>query len=136
VPHVPEARILLEEMERYLQDLNMKISVPKCAAFKICATKNSWYLTDPLLTTLSGDKIPNTEANATIKFLGGSNCPWKGLMTEALEEDFEATLKRVERLALKPHQKVNLISTYIIPHFLYLITLAVVPTSIRWMDQG
>jgi hypothetical protein len=112
-PDVPEARILLEKTERYLQDLNIKISAPKCAAFKTCVTKDSWYLTDPLLTTASGDKIPNIEANATIKFLGGRISPWKGLMTEALEEDFETTLKRVERLALKPHQKANLISTYI-----------------------
>jgi ribosomal protein S15P/S13E len=134
---VPEAKNLLEKTERYLQDLNMNISAPKCAAFRICTTKDTWYQTDPLLTTASGDKIPNTEANATIKFLGGRMSPWKGLMTETLEEGFEATLRRVERLALKPHQKANLISTYIIPHFLHLITLAVVPTtSIRRMDQG
>jgi hypothetical protein len=95
-PDIPEARTLLEKTERYLQDLKMKISAPKCAAFKICVTKDSWYLIDPLLTTASGDKIPNIEANATIKFLGGKISPWKGLMTEALEEDFETTLKRVE----------------------------------------
>jgi hypothetical protein len=115
----------------------MKISASKCAALKICVTKDTWYLTDPLLATASGDKIPNIEANATIKFLGGKISPWKGLTTEALENYFEATLERVGRLALKPHQKANLISTYIIPHLLHSITLAVIPTtSIRRMDQG
>jgi hypothetical protein len=58
------------------------------------------------------------------------------MTVEILEEDFEATLQRVERLALKPHQKADLISIYIIPHFMYSITMAVIPlTTIRRLDQ-
>jgi hypothetical protein len=84
---VPEARKLLEMTEGYLEKLNMKISAPKCAAFQICTStnKDSWYLVDPLLATASGDRIPNIEAEATIKYLGGKISPWKGLIDETLE---------------------------------------------------
>ena len=88
------------------------------------------------MTTSSGDKIPNTEANATIKILGGKISPWKGLVTDALLKDFETTLERVERFAVKPHQKADLVTTYIIPHFLFLLTLAVVPKPLeRWTKR-
>jgi hypothetical protein len=51
-PDVPEAKRLLETTKRYLQDLGMKISVTKFAVLKICTMKDTWYLTDPLLTTM------------------------------------------------------------------------------------
>jgi hypothetical protein len=135
-PDIAEAKILLETTEKYLQGLRMGISAPKCAVFQIRTTKDSWYLTDPVLTTANGDRIPNAEANTTIKYLGGKISPWKGLTIEQIERDFEATLQRVQRLALKPHQKATLIATYLIPHYSYTITLAVAPTTlIRRMDQ-
>jgi hypothetical protein len=70
----------------------MKISVPKCAALKICTMKDTWYLTDPLLTTMNGDKISNVTTDTTVRHLGSKISPWKGLTTEGLEEDFRTTL--------------------------------------------
>jgi hypothetical protein len=94
----------------------MKISAPKCATFRICTTKDPWHLKDLLLITKCGDKIPNVTADITVKYLGGTISPWRGHITKDLEEVFRTTLERVGRLALTPHQKVQLISTYIIPH--------------------
>jgi hypothetical protein len=55
---------------------------------------------------------------------------------EGLEEDFRATLQRVERLALKPHQKARLISVHLIPQFIYTLVLALTPAAtIRRLDQ-
>jgi hypothetical protein len=52
-----------------------------------------------------------------------------------LEEHFGTTLNRVEELSLKPHQKKELISRYIVPHFLYSVTLATPPVStLRRLD--
>ena len=48
----------------------------------------------------------------------------------------EATFERVRRAQLKPHQKLTLISTHILPHFLHKLVLATPPiTTIRSMDQ-
>jgi hypothetical protein len=83
----------------------MKISAPKCADFQITTTRDAWFLTDPLLTTKNGDNIPQVTASNTIGYLGGRVSRWKGLTIEGLEEEFTDTFQRVERLALKPHQK-------------------------------
>ena len=46
------------------------------------------------------------------------------------------TLERVERSSLKPHQKPQLITTFVVPHFLYTLVLVMVPmTTVRRMDQ-
>ncbi|KAI4475667.1 hypothetical protein M0804_014163 [Polistes exclamans] len=45
-------------------------------------------------------------------------------------------LERVKKLALKPYQKVDLISTYLVPHYLFQLTTAVPNISqIRALDQ-
>jgi hypothetical protein len=134
-PGVPEAKRLLEITERYLGDLGMMISAPKCAAFQIIPTRDTWYIADPSLTTSTGDQIPHANADTCIRYLGGKISPWKGLTVEGLEADFEATLQRVERLALKPHQKAQLISVHLIPHVIYKLVLAVAPAAtVRRMD--
>jgi hypothetical protein len=131
-----EAKMLLQKTEKYLEGLGMGISAPKCATFSIKATKDSWHIEDPDLSTEKGEKIPMLSAGATTHYLGGTFSPWKGLTEERLETEFGETLRRVERLALKPHQKAQLITTYIAPHFLHTLILAMVPvTTIRKLDQ-
>jgi hypothetical protein len=133
---VPKARRLLEITEGYLQNLGMRIAAPTCATFKISTTKDTWYLTDPLLTTMSGDRIPFATAETTIRYLGRKISPWKGITTEGLEQDFRTALQRVDCLALKPHQKAELFSVYMVPHYLFSMVLAIVPVAkIGRLDQ-
>jgi hypothetical protein len=115
-PGVPEAKRLLQITEAYLGDLGMMISAAKCAAFQIVPKKDAWYIADPSFTTNTGDQIPHANADTYIKYLGGKISPWRGLTVEGLEADFQATLQRVERLALKPHQKAQLISAHNTAH--------------------
>jgi hypothetical protein len=70
-----EAKRQLAASERYLDGLNMLISVHKCRAFRILPTKDSWYLEDPALETVRGDKIPYADAKMTIRYLGGKISP-------------------------------------------------------------
>jgi hypothetical protein len=95
-PGVPEAKRLLEVTESYLEDLGMKISAPKCAAFQINTKNKTWYVANPLMTTRNGDQIPPANADTCIRYLGGRISPWEGLTVEGLEEDLRATLQRVE----------------------------------------
>jgi hypothetical protein len=88
----------------------MKISAHKCTAVGIRTTKDSWYLQDPNLKTEDGVKLPMATADTTIRYLGGSFSLWKGLTTEGLELEFGEILSRVQRLALKPHQKAHFIN--------------------------
>jgi hypothetical protein len=114
----------------------MKISAEKCTSFRICKTRDSWYLEDPRIETIDGKRIPYADADTHIKYLGRKISPWKGLVAEGLEQDFSTTLERVERMALKPHQKVCLISDHLVPQFIYTLVMALVPvTTIKRLDQ-
>jgi hypothetical protein len=85
---------------------------------------------------MNGEQIPNLDANDRIRYLGGWISPWEGLVLEGIEDHLQTVLERVEHLALKPHQKAQLISAHIIPHYLYPLILAVPPiTTIRKLDQ-
>jgi hypothetical protein len=135
-PNEEKAKALLQKTEQYLADLNMKISTPKCSTFQINATRDSWYLTDPAIQSRDGDMIPYADAGTHIKYLGGRISPWKGLITEGLEDDFRNTLERIVHINLKPHQKARLLSQYIVPQFIYTMVLGMIPiTTVRKLDQ-
>jgi hypothetical protein len=86
------AENLLRRTEKYLEELGMNISAHKCTAVSIRTTRDSWYLKDPNLTSKDGCKLLMVPANATIRYLGGTFSPWKGLTNEGLEREFEDTL--------------------------------------------
>jgi hypothetical protein len=71
-----------------------------------------------------------------VNHIGGRISPRTTLTREGLEEDFRTTFQRVKHLALKTHQKDQLIFTYLIPHFLCTLVLTNVPaTMIQGLDQ-
>ena len=114
----------------------MSISAGKCAAFQIRTTRDSWYLADPELTLISGDGIPYADAGTTLKYLGVRISPWAGIDIKGLKDSLCTATKGIRKLALKPPQKVHLISTYLVPHYLYQLVLAAPPvTYLRQLDQ-
>ena len=131
-----DAEALLQHTEKYLCDLGMSIAAEKCTSFTIIKAKDSWYITDPGLHLGNGDRVPSSAADSTLCYLGGHVSPWSGLQYRDLVGQLEATFERVRRAQLKPHQKLALISTHILPHFLHKLVLATPPiTTIRSMDQ-
>lgn len=132
----PQASNLLRNAEGYLKGLGMRISAAKCATFRIAITKDSWYLADPGLTLLSGEGIPYAAAGTTLKYLGMKISPWAGIDIKGLKENLCTAIQAIKKLALKPYQKVHLISTYLVPHYLYQLVLATPPvTYLRQLDQ-
>ncbi|KXZ75867.1 hypothetical protein TcasGA2_TC034495 [Tribolium castaneum] len=132
----PGACTLLRVTEDYLERLGMRISAPKCTSFEIRPTKDSWYVADPGLTLTKGERIPVAAVDAVFSYLGVEISPWAGITSEGIERDWRGTLHRVQRLALKPHQKLELISRYLVPHFLYKLVVTIPSiTLIRQLDQ-
>jgi len=114
----------------------MKLSPEKCTAFHIIFTKDSWYMSEPLLTLNNGKCIPPAHAARKITYLGAEILPWKGLDINNIEDEFRIILTKIKRLALKPFQKATLISTYIVPHFLHRLSVAAPTMSVlRRLDQ-
>lgn len=125
----PKASHLLGVAEGYLKGLGMRIAAAKSAAFRIITTKDSWYLADPGLTLSSGECIPYADAGTALKYLGMKISPWAGIDIKGLKDNLCSALKRIGKLALKPYQKVDLISTYLILHYLYQSVLAAPPVT-------
>jgi len=131
-----KALSLLHRTESFLTNLGMRIAAEKCASFEIKTTKDSWYIASPDLSLTNGDKIPSSAADSTLCYLGGHISPWSGLQYEALVAKLETTLERCRSAQLKPHQKLSLTATYLVPHFLYQTTLVTPPVkTLRALDQ-
>ena len=131
-----KAQRLLKHTESYLNALGMSIAAEKWASFEIRPTKDSWYITNPDLSLTNGDKIPNSAADSSLSYLGDHISPWSGLHYKDLVDQLASTLERCRSDQLKPHQKLSLTTSHLIPHFLYKTVMATPPIStIRTMDQ-
>jgi hypothetical protein len=130
-----KAQHLLSTTQSYLKNLGMKIAPTKCASFQV-QTKDSWYISTTDLKLESGDQIPSTTAVDTINYLGGHFSPWPDLQKKVIINNLQQALCRLRSAPLKPHQKLNLLTTYLIPHFLYTIIIAAPSISvIRDLDS-
>lgn len=134
---VQQATHQLHTVEAYLERLSMRLSPKKCVTFHIKPLHKTWSVVDPGLTLMCGERIPHCGAGGRVAYLGVEISPWAGISIESIESDLASALSRVKRLALKPHQKVELISTYLVPHYLYQLGMAAPAISeIRKLDQA
>ena len=133
---VTQARILLRKVEQYLYRLGMTVSAPKSACFHIKPIKESWLLTDPGLEMANGERVPMANAGTCLSYLGAKMSPWAGIDIRELRESLPSVWRRVMRQKLKPHQKVELITRFLVPHYLYQLVLASPSTlALRQLDQ-
>ena len=71
-----------------------------------------------------------------MEYLGGHFSPWTGLQNKGITTKLQEVLYRLKSAFLKPHQKLDLLTTYLIPHFLHATTIATPSISvIRDMDS-
>jgi hypothetical protein len=131
-----KAQRLLNHTESYLNALGMRIAAKKCPSFEIRPTKDSWYVTNPDLSLTNGDKIPNSAADNSLSYLTGHISPWSGLNYKDLVDQLSSTLEQCRSAQLKPHQKLSLTTSHLMPHFLHKTVMATPPIStIRTIDQ-
>jgi len=134
--NMEKAQLLLTTTEEYLNNLGMKIAVNKCTSLQVQTTKDSWYISTTKLHLSTGDRIPFSNTTDTIEYLGGHFSPWSGLQHKGITIKLQQVLHRLRSAFLKPHQKLNLLTTYLIPHFLYTTIIATPSISvIRDMDS-
>jgi hypothetical protein len=92
---------------------------------------------DPEIRLKNGERIAASTAEDQLKYLGSQITPWAGLDHKVIVNALEIALNRFKGVPLKPHQKLHLISTHIIPHFLHQAVLATPPpTTICEMDPA
>jgi hypothetical protein len=103
----------------------MTTSATKCAAFQIRHIKDSLIVADLGLVLRSGKEMPNWGPGTSLSYLGVVISPWTGIHVSGLRKNLASTLQCIKKLALKPQQKVDLNSKYLVPHYLYQLVEAV-----------
>jgi hypothetical protein len=131
-----KAQLLLTATEKYLCNMGMKITANKCTSVRVQTTRDSWYISTTDLHLATGDQIPSSNTMDTIEYLGGHFSPWTGLQHKGITTKLQEVLHCLKSAFLKPHQKLNLLTTYLIPHFLHS-TIIATPSifGIRDMDS-
>ena len=131
-----KAQELLTHTEIYLKQFGIKIAPTKCPSFEIKTSKDTWCIADPGLQLRTKERIPAAPADGSLTYLGGRLSPWFGLHHSDPKKRIQENLQRLGSSFLKPHQKLSLLSTHIIPHFFYVNTLTTPPiTTIRSMGS-
>jgi len=67
--------------------------------------------------------IRNIEPDQALLYLGTKIHPWSSLRKGNEVPTISKIIKNVKRLYLKPYQKIGLIQTFILPHFIYNLTI-------------
>lgn len=130
-----EARKQVEIVNKYFTSINMSLSVSKCATFQIMHKNKSWYIKDPTIA-INNDPITYIQPEEALTYLGTKIRPWSSLIKGSEVPSIIKIIKNVKKLYLKPHQKLELIQTYILPHFIYSLTINVPPKgTLKLLDS-
>ena len=116
-----EAKKQINYINKYLSDIGMSLSVSKCATFQIVYRNKTWYMKDPQIK-IQNKTITNVEPEEALIYLGTKIHPWSNLIKGNEVPSVARIIRNVMRLYLKPHQKIELIQAYILPHFIYSLT--------------
>ncbi|CAK9799114.1 Retrovirus-related Pol polyprotein from type-2 retrotransposable element R2DM [Anthophora plagiata] len=122
-----QAKIIYE----YLKKLKMEINVQKCQSFRVVCKSKSWHLENPVIK-MGQQAIPYADPEATIEYLGVAMNPWRGMQQPSSDEIIKGA-QCIKKMGLKPHQKVNLIRTYLLPRYIH--NLVANPPPLGLLDK-
>lgn len=112
----------------------MNLAHEKSEAFQIVTHNKTFSLQDPALR-LNQKLIPYNGAGAKLQYLGVEVSPWYEISNLTLQEDMKSCWERVRKLKLKPHQKLDMLTTYILSHFTYKLVASPQPNSRRLTEN-
>ena len=113
-----EAQHQINVLTDYLQSLMMNLSIEKCQIFEVVAKKDTWFIKEPGLK-IGNQIMPTVDPDEAFKYLGAKIGPWKGVHCGVIVPELLSVVKRVRKLSLKPGQKVELLTKYIFPRYIY-----------------
>lgn len=130
-----EAQALMDCAQEYFAHLGMGVSIGKCATFEIVTGRKTSACRDPEIT-ITGSKIPYCKVSEFITYLGHNISPLIGLQNKQVFGNLVSSIERVKKLKLKPYQKVELLSRYVLPHFLHGLLVGMpARTTLQQVDQ-
>jgi Reverse transcriptase (RNA-dependent DNA polymerase) len=124
-----KAQILLNVTADYLAGLGMAMAPEKSFAFEVISTRDTWYIVDPELVSGS-ERVNYCDPSTELTYLGISISPWYGINCAQVTRRFQDSLERLNKLALKPHQKLELLTKFVMTHFLHQLTVSIPSVSV------
>ena len=118
-----EAQHQVNVLIDYLQSLQMNLSIEKCQTFEVVAKKDTWFIKEPDLK-IGSQMIPTVDPDEAFKYLDAKIGPWKGVHCGVIVPELLSVVKRVRKLSLKPGQKLELLSKYVFPRYIYLLLMS------------
>ena len=95
------------------------VSHKKCFGFQILHKNKTWAIVDPMIT-LNGVSLPFSGPEDRLPYLGVNINPWDKKSKYDAGRRLILAVKRGCQLPLKPYQKIHLITTFLLPKFLYI----------------
>uniref|UniRef100_A0A1B6DXY6 Reverse transcriptase domain-containing protein n=1 Tax=Clastoptera arizonana TaxID=38151 RepID=A0A1B6DXY6_9HEMI len=106
----------------FLDQLGMRLSPSKSLSFQIRTIRKSWVAVDPGLK-INNDVLPWAKCGTPFKYLGVNFTLHKGYDNIESHNRVIAAAKRAVTLPLKPRQKIQLLSDYVIPKFCHRLSI-------------
>lgn len=130
-----KAQTLLDCVVEELGALGMTVAANKSCAYQIKPAGDSWYMVDPNLERM-GDRIPACLPESGLTYLGCTYSVWSGYDLSNINNHLIQVIRRVKNLKLKPIQKLQLLQTHMVPHYLHQLVVAAPSKSLLMtMDQ-
>ena len=109
---------LVDEVVEELGHVGLELHPAKCKSLSLRADpkRKTTFVDKDEKITINGVEIPSLDTDDTYKYLGikvGS----RGMPQGRYIEEFEALLTNTSRAPLKPHQRLYILRTYILPRF-------------------
>jgi hypothetical protein len=103
-----------------LTTCGLGVSQKKCFGFQIVNKNKTWAIVDPIIT-LNGTSLPFSGPEDRLPYLRVNINPWDRKSQYDAGRRLISAAKRGCQLSLKPEQKINLITTFLLPKFLYIL---------------
>lgn len=96
----------------------MTLSIEKCSTFEYVPYSKTWFIRDPEIK-IGNNPVPHNQPEVAFRYLGMKISPWRGLIDGYEINTMKDILTRIQLLPIKPMQKIELMSTYILPKYTY-----------------
>nr|ADX60044.1 R2 protein [Reticulitermes urbis] len=115
-----QAQQMVDMLGIGLTSCGLGVSHRKCFGFQIVNKNKTWAIVDPMIT-LNGSSLPFSGPEDRLPYLGVDTNPWDRKSRYDAGQRLISAAKRGSQLSLKPQQKINLITTFLLPKFLYIL---------------
>lgn len=111
-----EAQCQMDELHKYMESLDMNISVEETQAFQVVVKKDTWFIMDSEIK-IKNTRIPAIDPDIAFRYLGAKIGLWKGIYYGIVVSKILSKERRVT--SVKPCQKIKLLTNYIFYRFIY-----------------